>query len=218
MDHERYYIQAIQNTSHRRTMGTLKPEKRMDKTGRIVTRHVKDDTATPSPASFPPPVTPSSKTDMIIIPGQEKIPMTKADFAIIGDLLDRCGSYNSDDLMHITPYIRDGDMDTLRVFHKYSDEYSYSGIIDVLSATYDLYPDKDYAGTIEAHLKIAASGAFDYYDIAGVPEYEAVLRVIHDNTEQADSIIVFLNERGPDAGALTEYLANDVKAVREGTL
>lgn len=203
-------------------MNNLMPEQRPDKNGKIVTRHVKADTPTGSAsASIPPPTVSSTEPEMIVLPGKKVTPMTAADFETIADLLEMCGTYKSDDLAIVNSYIRDGDIDALRILKEHGQHVGFSLPDDVLRQTYALYGDErpaDYADQIAAHIKIAETGNFDYFDISGNGEYEEVLRIIHENIDQADSIIRFFEDRGPDPDALRDYLSNEVVAVREGTL
>jgi hypothetical protein len=203
-------------------MSNLVPEKRVDKTGKVVTRHVKADAATGTSAPhLPPPSVSLEPVSGIVLPEHEVTIMTKDDWSMVADVLDLCGTHNGDDLIHVTQYVKDGDMDALRVFKKYGHECSFSTICEVIEETNALYGKKkpsDYVDSIGVHFKIATSGRFYYGDITGVPEHERVLRIIHANMDQVDSILAFLLHREPEPEALTLYLANEAKALREGTL
>jgi hypothetical protein len=195
---------------------------RVDKTGKAVTRHVKADAhKSTSAPHLPPPSVSLEPVSSIILPEHEVSIMTKGDWSMVADVLDLCGTHNGDDLVHVTQYVKDGDMDALRVFKKYGHECSFSTICDVIEETTPLYGKEkpsDYVDSIEAHFKIATSGHFYYGDIAGVPAHEGILKIIHDNPDQVGSILAFLLRRKPDPDALTLYLANEAKALREGTL
>lgn len=196
-------------------MNHLRPEKRMDKTGKLVTRHVRDDTSATSTVSQIPPPTVTPEPSRIILPEDEATPMTAKDWAVVADVLDMC---NSDDLAHVSPYIRTGEMDAIKLFHRFGEEHAFSTIIDVLEVTHALPKPENYSEAMAAHMMIAASGSFDYFDIHGVPDHEAVLEIIHENSSQADSILSFLKKRPAEPNALREHLSNSTKALREGTL
>lgn len=203
-------------------MGNLVPEKRVDKTGKVVTRHVKNDgPKIASAPHLPPPSVSLEPVSDIILPEHEVTIMTKDDWSMVADVLDLCGTHNGDDLIHVTQYVKDGDLDSLRVFKKYGNECSFSTICEVIEETNALYGKKkpsNYMESIDAHFKVATSGHFYYEDIAGVPAHEGVLKIIHDNPDQVDSILAFLLRRKPEPDALTLYLANEATALREGTL
>jgi hypothetical protein len=200
-------------------MTNLRPEKRLDKTGKLVTRHVKDDGGNPTTVpQLPPPSASPEPVHKIVLPETVATPMTKDDWGTVSDVLDICGTHNSDDLAYVSPYIREGDMDALRLFQKFSAAHGFSTVVDVIELTHTLDKPADYMESMSAHMMIAASGHFDYFDIAGVPEHESVLKIIHENAEQAGSILNFLKRGSADPEALKSYLANETKALREGTL
>jgi len=205
-------------------MSNLVPERRADKNGKMVLRHVKADAGAPSSAKqLPPPTASPAPINNIVLPQNGVTSMTKEDWATVAGVLDMCGTHQdvAVDMAQVVPYIRDGDMEAMRIFHKYSSDYSYPTIVDVIEAVNGLYGnDKpaDYVEKVSAHMVIATSGYFDYFDIAGVPDNEAILKIIHENTQQVESILAFLMEREPDTEALESYLANQTTALRRGTL
>lgn len=203
-------------------MSNLKREKRPDKHGKLVTRLVLADSPIPTTSAPLPAPSVSPQKDAAVLPAKDAPRlMTKADFAVIADVLDMCGTHGSDDMYHVSPFIRGGNLEELRVFKDHGAETSFSTIVDVLNHTENLFKGgkpADYAEIISAHLRVAESGDFDYYDIGGNPEYEETLRVIHNNTDQVDAILTYLSDRGVDPEGLKEYLGNDVKPLREGTL
>ena len=199
-------------------MNNTVPEKRMDKTGKMVTRHVKPQQPKLPAGTIPAPIVEMQPAEKIILPGDEPISMTKNDLGLIADVLDMCGGIDNE-YSHVDPYIRAGDLETLRIFRAHGRSEGFSAIVDVLEATHDLYQDRpgDYVESVGKHIEVAACGYYNYADISGYPPYEAVLQVVHRNLDKVDAIISFMKERGIDAEGLNEYLGNN-SPVREGTL
>lgn len=198
-------------------MGSRVPEKRMDKNGKLVTRHVSiDNVSNSQPVTIP---SPTAKQERVVLPGSETVPMTKNDMNMIGDLLDRCGGVEHR-YHYLTEYIREGDLDTLRIFHQYGRDAGFSTVVDVLQATYVFYAERpeDYVESVGKHIEIAVGSSFYYADVPGYPPYEAFLNVIQENLDKTDSIIRFLSGRNPDADALKAYLGNESTPLRDGTL
>lgn len=203
-------------------MGNLVPEQRPDKNGKIVTRHVKPDAlGSAASPSFPPPSAAQPKAEAIVIPGKKVTPMTKEDFETIADVLEMCGTYKSDDLTIVSNYIRDGDIEGLRLLKEHGPDSGFSLVDDVIRQTEVLYGEnrpENYTDQIAAHIRIGETGRFDYFDIDGNGDSEEVLRIIHENIDQADSIQQFIEERGIDPDGLRDHLANEVTAMRRGAL
>ena len=195
-------------------MSNLVPQKKQDKNGHLVTRYVKDEASGKKQVpSLPGPAAPATSA---ALPAGAKI-LTAEDLNLIARLINLC-SENSDDLMHLNVHIGSGDMRSLRVFDANPSE-NFSTIQDILYYTDSLYEKgEEIAGSasFEAHLKVAEESSFEYFN--GGDNDAEVIRLIHQNPDQVDSIIEFLDTRGSDAWALRQYLENGVKVLRGGTL
>jgi hypothetical protein len=202
-------------------MSTLVPEKRPNKHGVMVTKYVRQDSPeTTAPGNGIPAPAPVGAAPAAAEHPMKQVMMTMKDFELITEVLDLCGTYQSDDIEYAKVFIRDGNLRGLKVMKEHGDTHSFSTIHDIINATDCFLSDDDTEyplDSLEAHLKVADSGAFEYYDPL-TPGFTAVARLIHENPEKAESIIAFLEDRGVDAEGLSEYLGNDVAALRKGTL